>query len=299
MPLQHYGEKWIEAGGVKTRYFDAGEGEPVVMMHGGRVGDESAPGNAEEFEYQFPAFIDAGYRAISVDKLGQGYTGLPLRDEDYTLSGQAVHMAQFMEALGAGPYHVVGHSRGAYTASRVTLDYPDLVRSCVLIDTNSSAPGPGRNEIVFACSPHSPGTREASDWVLRNYSFSGDHVTASWLDQIAKILAQDQYQVGARKMKSGGLTETVFMPALSREREELFARIATEGLLRPTLLVWAFNDPTAPLKIGYDLFELIGRHNPRTHMHVLNEAGHFSFREQPAIFNRVVLEFLKGVNHGI
>lgn len=299
MPLQQYGERWIEAGGVRTRYFDAGEGESVLLMHGARIGEESAPGNAEEFEYNFPAIIEAGYRAISVDKLGQGYTGNPLRDEDYSLRGQALHMAEFMRTHGAGPYHVVGHSRGAYVACRITLDYPQLVRSCVLVDTNSSAPGPGRNEIVFACNPYPPGTREATDWVLRNYSFRRDHVTREWVDQAAQILALDKYKTAIRKMKNEGLTETVFGPMLSEDREELFTRIVTHGLLRPTLIVWAFNDPTAPLELGYRLFTLLGQRTQRCQMHILNEAGHFSFREQPEIFNRVVTEFLRGVAHGV
>jgi 2-hydroxy-6-oxonona-2,4-dienedioate hydrolase len=299
MPLQQYGEKWIEAGGVQTRYFDAGEGEPVLMMHGGRIGDESAPGNAEEFEYNFSAIIEAGYRAISVDKLGQGYTGNPLRDEDYALRGQVAHMAQFMRALDAGPFHLIGHSRGAYIACRVVLEFPDLVSSCVLVDTNSAAPGTGRNEIVFACNPYPPGSRQASEWVLKNYSFRGDHVTPEWLDQVAKILAQEKYQAGVRKMKSEGVTETVFNPMLSEDREDTFVRLATEGLLRPTLLIWAFNDPTARLNLGYNLFDLVSRHTPRCQMHIINEAGHFSFREQPAIFNRVIKEFLQGVSYGV
>jgi 2-hydroxy-6-oxo-6-(2'-carboxyphenyl)-hexa-2,4-dienoate hydrolase len=299
MTLEQYGEKWVSVEGIRTRYFDAGEGEPVLMIHGGRIGDESAPGNAEEFEYNFPAIVDAGYRAISVDKLGQGYTDNPLHDEGYSLRGQAEHMAQFIRVLDAGPVHLIGHSRGAYIACRVALDFPDLVRSCVLIDTNSSSPGPGRNEIVFACNPHPAGTRAASEWVFRNYSFRGDHVTASWLDQVAKILAQKKYEVAIRKMKAEGLTETVFNPMLSEDREELFARLAMEGLLRPTLLIWAFNDPTATLDLGYGLFDLIGRHTPRCQMHIVNEAGHFSFREQPAVFNRVVVEFLAGVAHGV
>ena len=56
------------------------------------------------------------------------------------------HFAGFLKALGGGPFNLVGHSRGGYVVARTTLDYPRLVESCVLIDSNTASPGPGRNE---------------------------------------------------------------------------------------------------------------------------------------------------------
>jgi len=299
MPLQQYGEKWMDVGGIRTRYFEAGSGEPVLMMHGGTIGDASGAANAEEWEHNFPAIVEAGYRAIAVDKLGQGYTGNPLRDEDYSMRGQVAHMAQFMKALGHSAFHLIGHSRGGYVACRLTLEYPELVSSCVIVDSNTCAPGMGRNEIVFACNPHPQGSREASKWIFQGYSYRHDHVTDEWLSAVEKILAQEKYQVAVRKMNKEGLADTVFSPSLCHDRDELFARLEDQGLLRPILLIWAFNDPTATMDQGYRLYDLIARHQARCQMHVVNEAGHFSYREQPAAFNRVVKEFLQGVAHGI
>lgn len=300
MPLTpQYREQWVEVGGVRTRYFDAGAGEPVLLLHGGTIGDRSAAANAEEWEYNFPAIVEAGYRAIAVDKLGQGFTANPARDEDYSMRGQVRHMAQFMETQGGGPFHVIGHSRGGYVACRLTLEYPELVRSCVIIDSNTCAPGLGRNEIVFACDPHPPGSRASSEWVFRNYSYRPDHVTAAWLDTVDRILALEKHQVAVRKMHDEGLADSVFLISLAADRDELFARLAQEALLRPVLVVWTFNDPTATLDQGYRLYELIARHQSRCQMHVVNEAGHFAHREQPAVFNRVVREFLWGVRDGV
>jgi pimeloyl-ACP methyl ester carboxylesterase len=299
MSLRQFGERWIDVGGVRTRYFEGGSGDPVLLMHGGTIGDESAPGNAEEWEYNFPAIVAAGHRAIAVDKLGQGYTDNPLLDEDYSMAGQVTHMANFMRALPFGPFHLVGHSRGGYVACRLTLEFPELVSSCVIVDSNTCAPGIGRNEIVFACNPFPAGSREASGWILSGYSHRDDHVNDAWLDATEKILAQEKYQLAVRKMNLDGLAETVFSPTLCSDRDELFMRLEHEALLRPVLLVWGFNDPTATVDQGYRLFDLIARHQPRCQMHLLNEAGHFSFREQPAAFNRVVTEFLQGVEHGV
>jgi hypothetical protein len=35
MFLQEYGEKWVDVDGIRTRYFEAGSGLRVVLVHGG------------------------------------------------------------------------------------------------------------------------------------------------------------------------------------------------------------------------------------------------------------------------
>ena len=48
MFLSEFKEKWADVDGVRTRYFDEGQGAPIVFIHGGQCGDasgvESAPG---------------------------------------------------------------------------------------------------------------------------------------------------------------------------------------------------------------------------------------------------------------
>lgn len=297
--MQRDGEKWLDVGGIKTRYFESGTGEPVLLLHGGTIGDVSGAACAEEWENNVSAISEAGYRVIAVDKLGQGHTGNPLRDEDYSMRGQVAHMAAFIMALGHGAIHLVGHSRGGYVACRLTLEYPELVSSCTIIDSATCAPGAGRNEIVLALNPYEQGSRKASRWIFENYSHRPAHVTDAWLDVVEKVQAGEKYKVAVRKMNRDGLAETVFGPSLVRDRDELFVRLTHEALLRPVMLVWGFNDPTAPVEQGYQLFDLLARNTARCQMHVINEAGHFVFREQPAAFNRVLTEFLHGVRHGV
>ena len=56
MSLEQYGEQWIVANGIRTRYFDSGEGCPVLFLHGGNPGDASSAANAEDWELNFPSF---------------------------------------------------------------------------------------------------------------------------------------------------------------------------------------------------------------------------------------------------
>lgn len=298
MSLQQYGEKFLEAGGARTRYFDAGDGPPILFLHGGNPGDASSAANAEDWERNFIDLIAAGFRCISIDKLGQGYTDNPQCDEDWSLRGQVAHAASFITALGIGPVHLVGHSRGGYVACRVTLDHPALVISCIIVDSNSCAPGAGRNEIVHALNPHPTGSRAACVHVYEAYSWGSEHITDEWIDLKQKIVDSEKNQAAVARMKKEGLGETVFNPLLVTDREVMFARLREAALPRPALLFWGYNDPTAPVEQGFALFELIGRHQPRCQLHIVNHAGHHSFRERAPEFNRVLAEFCTGVDHG-
>jgi pimeloyl-ACP methyl ester carboxylesterase len=62
--------------------------------------------------------------------------------------------------------------------------------------------------------------------------------------------------------------------------------------------MWGKNDPTAILAQGQIIFDLVARRQAETQMCVLNRAGHFCFREQPAAFNSAVTGFIKGQDKG-
>lgn len=298
MFLQSYGEKWVDVDGVRTRYFKAGSGtETIVFIHGGQMGDGSGGENAEDWDLNFIP-LSKHFTVIAVDRLGQGYTGNPLRDEDCTMAGAVRHVTGFLKALGGGPFHLLGHSRGGYVAARITLDTPALVTSCVIIDSNSAAPGTGRNDVIFCTNPHKPGTLESSRWVYENYSYTFDHITEDLLVMKQKITESPRNREAIRKMKDEGLYATRYLPELLDDKDVFFTQIETDGFRRPILLFWAYNDPTAPFDQGMRLFSLIAKRQARLMMHVVNQAGHFSFRERPDEFNRVVKDFIEGVGHG-
>jgi 2-hydroxy-6-oxonona-2,4-dienedioate hydrolase len=268
-----------------------------VLVHGGTKGDASGGANAEDFHLNF-AELAKKFHVISVDRLGQGYTDNPQRDEDWTMAASVRHFTGFLKALGKAPYNVVGHSRGGYVVARAALDHPRLIESCVLIDSNTASPGPGRNEIVFALNPHKPGTLEASRWTYEKYSCTTQHVTDAWIAMKQKITELPKNKIAIAKMKDEGFLHTRFLPELLEDKDEFFSKLETVGLQRPVMLFWGYNDPTAPLDLGMELYDLIAKRQPRASFHIVNQAGHHSFRERAAEFNRVVTEFIEGVAHG-
>jgi 2-hydroxy-6-oxonona-2,4-dienedioate hydrolase len=282
---------FVHVEGIRTRYFDQGKGEILLLVHGSHFGTTDACDSAIDWELNFDQ-LARWFRVIAIDKLGQGHTDNPKTDNDYTMAAVVDHTAGFIETLGLKNVHVIGHSRGGYIVGRLTLERPELVRSCTIVDSGTLAPGPSKTEYIMAEAPHPRLSRESQRWVARHYSFSDNHITDSWLDAAVEIANLPKYREAVRKMEDQGLKRKHFFPHLTLQKEESLNWIMQGRLKTPTMLVWGYNDPTALLKRGLALFELIAESNPASEMHIINQAGHFCYREQPETFNHVIKAFV-------
>lgn len=284
-------EKFVEVAGIRTRYFEKGEGEPMVLVHGADFGSISAD-CANDWDLNFDGLAET-FHVFALDKLGQGYTDNPKSDDDYTMAAQVEHAFRFLETLGIATAHLVGHSRGGYLVCRLTLEHPERVRTCTVIDSATLAPGTGRNEIVHANPPRPLFSRESQRWVLERYSYNPLCVTDGWLDVVTDVAAQPKYSEAAKKMGEQGLRSGRFLPGLQRDKEETLAWLADRGVQRPTLLIWGYDDPTATLDQGLALLEVLAAKERRTTMQIFNQAGHFTYREHPEAFNEAVRGFIR------
>lgn len=287
MPLTD--PKFVDVDGIGTRYFEKGEGEPLVLVHGGHMGAIAAD-LADDWDFNFDALAET-YRVYALDKLGMGFTDNPKSDDGYTIQAQTDHVSRFMETLDIGPAHLCGHSRGGYLVCRLALQHPEQARSCIIVDSGTLSPGEGRNDIVHANPPRPLLSRESQRWVFERYSYSAACVTEGWLDVAVEAAEQAKYLEAARKMSEEGLLATRFMPGLQRDLEETHGWLMERGLQRPTLMLWGYDDPTAPLSQGMALMEFLCARERRTYLHIFNESGHFCYREHPEPFNAAVRAF--------
>ena len=99
-----------------------------------------------------------------------------------------------------------------------------------------------------------------------------------------------------RKMEDEGLKSRLFLPGLARQKAETLRWIEDRRMKRPTQVVWGYNDPTAPLRQGIPLYEMIAAGERQAYFHIINEAGHFPFREHPERFNGIVHGFIRSLN---
>ena len=283
--------KWLDVGGIRTCYFEAGQGEPVVLIYGGSTGVADSAESAGGWNLNLLP-LAARFRVIAFDKIGQGYSANHQRDEDYTIGEVVRHTSDFIEALRLPPAHLVGHSRGGYAAARLTLERPNLVRTLSIINSSTLAPEVGANEVVLAGCPYPAFSRESIRWIYEQYCFSAASVTEEWINIVDAVMRQEKYRVSVGKMVDQLLYVKCFLPHLARQKRETLNWINDGRLRRPVHIVWGHNDRTATVERGIELFQMIERHEPRTTFNIVNQSGHFPYREQPKQFNALLPQLL-------
>jgi len=117
---------YIDVNGRKTYYEVHGDGEPLLLMHGGFC-------TVETFSRQTPGFAQR-YRVIVPERRGHGRT--PDVDGPMTYEAMAEDTIGLMLALGIESAHLVGYSDGGNTALVLALRRPELVRKLVCIGAN-------------------------------------------------------------------------------------------------------------------------------------------------------------------
>jgi 2-hydroxy-6-oxo-6-(2'-carboxyphenyl)-hexa-2,4-dienoate hydrolase len=282
---------FVDVDGIPTRYYEDGTGEPLLLFSGGQFGSYYS---LDAFSLNYPA-LARHFRVFGVDKLGMGHTGNPKRDADYTFEAVLAHMVGFMEALGIRGAHVCGHSRGALLATRIVLDYPDLARTLILLDTaTTSPPDPRFPEGDFYRNidrrrPPGPPTAESVRMEPDEQAYDRSHITDDFVNRMVAIARLPKMPEAKERVTR--LADSQWMPSLVRARDEALARIDEAGVGKPTLMFWGVNDKSAPLPLGLNLYQRITAKTPRAEMHIVNQAGHYAFREQADALNRLLPAF--------
>jgi 2-hydroxy-6-oxonona-2,4-dienedioate hydrolase len=214
--------RYVDVSGARTRYFEAGSGEPLVLVHGGEIGAIGGAG-ALLWERNIEG-LARHFRVIAFDRLGEGHTDAPTRDEDYSADAVARHVHDFLRALRLERAHLVGQSRGAYWITRLAVEHPDLVMSLVLCTSATLAPEErdleGRRAEIFAATPSEP--REAIVHRWSKLSYTTDHITTELVDAMLALSELPKNREAAAKMKA--LRQTQWLPGLERQKQDTLAR---------------------------------------------------------------------------
>jgi len=295
--------KFVDVKGVKTRYYEMGKGEPMLLFSSGtwsgyasaNIWSKNIPGLAKRFH------------VFAADALGTGMTGNPLEDKDYNIEGIIEHMYQFVQTLKLGKVHVVGLTRGGGDAFFFAVRHPDIVSSLVIVDSVSASPEGStgsRFERTAKCLEQAEFEKEKCTAEALSLDFAGTYDEEYWA--AAKYMGSlPKSQETRAKIKTGvGGPLAYFVPVaivgqpqlagFNEWKKSWIERVKNEGILQmPVLLFWGFNDPSALVPRGLELFEVVGAKNPKTQMVIINKAGHQSAREKPEEFNSSVIHFIE------
>lgn len=290
--------KFFDVNGVRTRAYDYGTGEAIVMVHGGAIGGASTANN---FTRNIPG-LSRRFRVLALDKLSAGLTGNPKDDKDLNVQGQVDHLYQFIRMLDVGPVHLVGHSSGGAVAFYLATQHPEVIKTLTIL-----AVGPGMprlrertskfQSLVEKCPPP-PGY----DYWHCRLGVLG-HTPETFPDG---FMAADQWMadqpksVEARKrldaMREAGNPGPTYADLNPAAFDKARAGVLTMPILiyggKQDTLDWFADDPHSMMRAELDFFDIVGTMNPRVKFIILNEAGHFPYREHPEQFNADLMHFI-------
>jgi len=173
--------------GVEMSYISAGEGKPIVMLHGWSQ-------SAEQFKYQIPAFAEH-YRVIAVDFRGHGESEKV--SFGYRIARLSKDLQELIGALQLEKPHLLGHSMGcAIIWSYLDLFGSDEIERLVLVD-------------------QSPLGILRSHWNVQEIAESGGIFTAEQLNAVIHTLENGNAEESTRNILTSMVTS-----AMSKEQFE-------------------------------------------------------------------------------
>ena len=131
--------QYVQLGAVKTWYDEHGQGEPLVLMHGGLV-------DARFFEPNLAALTER-FHVYTPERRGHGRT--PDVEGPITYQLMADDTIAFLDEVVGRPADLVGHSDGAFVAMLVAMQRPELVNRLVMISGGYDKSGEAMPEMEF------------------------------------------------------------------------------------------------------------------------------------------------------
>ena len=301
--------KFIMVNGVRTRYYDEGQGEPMVLIHGGFT---AASSTANVWARNIPG-LAKHFHVYALDRLACGMTGNPKNENDlFSYQAQVDFVYDFIKTLKLGPVELVGHSNGGGIAFFLAVQHPEIVKTLTILAAGPEDPDRGVTRLIakIAKCPSQKtyaGLRcrvEALAWLPTSFS------NAYW--QADEYMAMLPKSVEARKiimaraarekkMETGSPAVAGIGEGYAALRQKMWASARNGALKMPVLLVagkddvldWGAHDATAHLRGELGLYDIIGAKNTRVQMDVINDGGHFMYREHPLLFNNDLIHFIE------
>jgi len=255
----------VHTNGVEVAYERAGDGPPIVFVHG-------ATSDSRMWQPQLAALTDE-FTVVAWDEPGAG------RSSDvppgFGLTDYADCLAALIE-VGLGPAHVAGLSWGGTVALELYRRHRELVASLILADTYAGWKGSLPADEVEA---RIEGVRQAVAAPAGSFDptlpglFAGDPPA-----EFIPLLEAMGRDVRPASMKT----------ALTAMAEADLRDVLPEIDL-PTLLIWGESDARSPLYVAEQFEQAI----PQAKLTIIEDAGHVSNLERPEEFNEAVRDFVR------
>jgi pimeloyl-ACP methyl ester carboxylesterase len=254
----------LEINGITINYEVAGQGPPLLLLHGwgGRIGS-----------MQPIAKGIADMRTIyNIDFPGFGLSSPP--PEPWSITEYTDCMLSFIQKAGIGKADIVAHSFGGRVTLLLASTRPELVGKIVI--TGGAGLKPRRGMTYYGR--------------VYTYKLGKKMMNHDWLVKAAKAFGVDlkarAEQAGSEEYRS-----------LSGDMRRTFVRVVNQDLRyclpnikSPVLLIWGENDVEAPLWMG----KIMEKEIRDAGLVIFEGRGHFAYLEELPRFVKIVRNFLGG-----
>lgn len=282
MPIE---ERYVVAGGIRTRYFDAGEGPTVILLHGSSLAID-----AWATWFATIPILARDFRVLAPDLVGFGLSDIAADGMHVPRLERRHHVSAFMQTLGIKRCSLVGHSEGGFIAAMLALDHLDIVSKVVVVSSGATAPRLGgeldREWQAAAAKAYNvlDGCETEDDFLRTNASLSlkGPPEFIDIMRENYRLARQrgqlERFKEAARSRTASDYTqiqEDHLLPHLATMKAKLF-------------IAWSGCDETVPVARGIKLLERA----PQADMHVFADAAHMVMIDRPHAFNSTLAAWL-------
>jgi 2-hydroxy-6-oxonona-2,4-dienedioate hydrolase len=244
----------------KFKFIEAGEGEPLLLLHG-------LFGALSNFEPLIDHFKQTHKVIVPI---------LPLLDMDLlhtSVGGLQKFVQKFIEHRNYNNINLLGNSLGGHVALVHVLKNPERIKSITL--TGSS----GLFENGMGDTYPKRGDKEYVRRKTELTFYDPKMVTEELIDEVMEITTNR-----LKAIKIIALAKSAIRNNLGEELNQI---------KQPTCLIWGNNDNITPPFVGEEFNKLI----PNSELHLIDKCGHAPMMEVPEEFNAILTAFLAKVTN--
>lgn len=247
--------------GFVVPYLKAGQGAPLVLVHG-------FGGSKDNFN-RLAKHLKSHFTVYAIDMPGFGATNRVM-DADYTIPTQAQRLHQIIQALGLHKPHLAGNSMGGWISGTYASMYPDNVGS------------------VWFLAPAGMESSRKSEVLTHYYKTGESLLLAENREQFERIIELCTHK---RPGMAPGFVLDALAGRAAEDRQlhlriyqdfkqvpsDLPAKLKESGFNGPALIVWGKQDRVLHVDGAKELQDAL----PNSHMILMDETGHVPMMERP------------------
>ena len=298
-------QKWLVESNIELNHFAVGEGQNVLIIHGGPGMPFLEPMSGfvpltKEYRFHYYDQRGCGESTRPIDRFESTnmYQNMMELDRTLGLVAQIADIERIRQILGDDKLILVGHSWGGFLASLYAAEFPEHVEALILISPANTLvmPQPDADSDLFASvRAKLPADQQPEfDAFMKEYMNFNTLFQKSEADLLVMNEEFGKYYVQVvdvestpmpKQGKPGGWMTWGMYVSMGQRHDY---RSALRDVTAPVLVIHGADDlqSESASRLYADTF-------PNAEFAVIENVGHFSFEEQPEQFAKIVSDFLE------